>query len=535
MERRLALSASLALVAIAALGGRACADGKGFPEAAFPETPKIPLQRAIVAWRDGLETLVVESAVQTRSPQVGWVLPLPAEPKSLEVADAGMLTSLAVCTRPRITHEVGPVWKVPLVLAAFAVPLALVTVFVRDARRRTRILAEVLALVLLVMFILAMMFGTLGTAGGEGASTPGVQVLTTHRVGNYDAAVLRAEDSGALNSWLVENGLKGLDAADRRAIDGYISRKWCFVVATFSKSAETATPHPIRATFPASAPVYPMKLTTLTQSSTRVELYVIADRQAAAEGFKLRLADRFRREAAEPTGPYFVSERFGDLIIGSPDVGELMWDGCVVTALAADLEPGRILGDSRVSLEPLEPRRDHYFSRQGRASIVAAVMASGGVVLLAAIGWVCRGQRRPTVRENIVLWGFFAALCAAVCLVYAYLPIISARTARVLPDPLRMDMLKQQALSLVRSGDLAAPMTPGKLARLPASLLAHLRAGDAVNPFTGAAMRVERSPGNYSLRRQDGREFLCLYDQYGREHRIKLPAPSTRPQSQPSR
>ena len=55
----------------------ATGNGKYWPTDAFPKTPTIPTQRAMIVFRDGVETLVVESTFQTDSPGVGWVLPLP--------------------------------------------------------------------------------------------------------------------------------------------------------------------------------------------------------------------------------------------------------------------------------------------------------------------------------------------------------------------------------------------------------------------------------------------------------------------------
>ncbi len=80
--------------------GWARADGIFIPPRLVPLA--IPSQRAIVVWRDGVETLVVESTAKTQSADLGWVLPLPAEPTSLDVMDAETLTSMASCQRPII-------------------------------------------------------------------------------------------------------------------------------------------------------------------------------------------------------------------------------------------------------------------------------------------------------------------------------------------------------------------------------------------------------------------------------------------------
>jgi hypothetical protein len=41
-----------------------------------------------------------------------------------------------------------------------------------------------------------------------------------------------------------------------------------------------------------------------------------------------------------------------------------------------------------------------------------------------------------------------------------------------------------------------------------------------INPFTGAPMRLERSPGNYAFRRVGDETYFCLYDEFGIEKRV---------------
>ena len=81
------------------------ANGVYFPQEAYPAMPTIPIQRAIIVYRDGIETLIVESTVDSESPEVGWILPLPKEPEKLEVADSGMLVSMSMCLRSRLIHD----------------------------------------------------------------------------------------------------------------------------------------------------------------------------------------------------------------------------------------------------------------------------------------------------------------------------------------------------------------------------------------------------------------------------------------------
>jgi len=84
---------------------QALGNGKYLSEVAHPLDPAIPLQRALISYKDGVETLVIESSYLSDSANVGWILPLPAEPTKLDKADAALLKSVSTSLRPAITHD----------------------------------------------------------------------------------------------------------------------------------------------------------------------------------------------------------------------------------------------------------------------------------------------------------------------------------------------------------------------------------------------------------------------------------------------
>jgi hypothetical protein len=87
----------------------AFADGKMFWREKVP--PKIPYQRALILYRDGTETLVLQSRYQIpktgETTTLGWVVPVPAVPEIASMpADAArhMFTYLSMNSRPRVTR-----------------------------------------------------------------------------------------------------------------------------------------------------------------------------------------------------------------------------------------------------------------------------------------------------------------------------------------------------------------------------------------------------------------------------------------------
>ena len=184
MAKRLAL-----MLLAASLSAGALADGKYWPEPAYPAAPKMPLQRALIAFDNGVETLVVESSFESASPGVGWVLPLPAEPTKLAAADPGMLTSLSISLRPDIVHDLHDERVLVFLLTLLIAPYALVFIFARDPAVRSRAILYV-ALCDLFLFILLPMFSSAGVTAGPG----------------YNAFKVLCEDFGYREVW--QNGAR---------------------------------------------------------------------------------------------------------------------------------------------------------------------------------------------------------------------------------------------------------------------------------------------------------------------------------------
>jgi len=60
--------------------GRLEADGKVFPPTAVPTEVRIPDQRALLSWSNGVEHLIIETRFTGAGNQFAWVVPLPAPP-----------------------------------------------------------------------------------------------------------------------------------------------------------------------------------------------------------------------------------------------------------------------------------------------------------------------------------------------------------------------------------------------------------------------------------------------------------------------
>jgi len=98
--------------------GIAYADGKFFPERAYKVPPAIPSQRAIVVYKNGIEKLIIESALDGQGQEFGWIIPLPSKPTEFEKVSPGLIKTLSLAIQPKITHDLTTTLENLYVIAA---------------------------------------------------------------------------------------------------------------------------------------------------------------------------------------------------------------------------------------------------------------------------------------------------------------------------------------------------------------------------------------------------------------------------------
>ncbi len=553
---RILATVLIALMAMLLLAGPAGANGgyfaKGGMTVALPN-PEIPLQRALIVHRDGVETLIVESTARTASPEVGWVLPLPAEPTDLAQADPGLLLTLDLATLPKVSDRSPSLaWALRMLALAGAVLLLAVTGRLSGWRGRAMVVAGLVFLIVLasVVFLPTLSSGSLARIGAIGGGGPGVEVRSTQRVGSYDVSVLKATDPADLAAWLDDAGLARPDEAAQAILADYIAEGWCFLAARLAtEGAEELTPHPLQVTFPAEQPVYPMRLTAIGGSTTRVELFVVADGQASAEGFECILADRLQ---AGTYDPYWGASQSPPLQLfkgeelrqglAHPAICPLLWNGVGFTRLQADLAPAAMDRDVRIALGPLQPYRQELVTPRVRTGNVQAAGVKGLAVML-LVGALLTISPARYQKAALVLVLLAAGVTVAGA-IRAYVaaevyegPLAEGRDAWMVKLPGHAEReLTYRVGSLVDEGQLHAGQAEGDASALMAQLAEGGEWWGPIdrNPFTGQPIRQERSPGNFMILREEGRVWFCAYGMGGREARVELPpAPAVQPASAP--
>jgi hypothetical protein len=484
--------------------------------------PEIPSQRAIISYRDGVETLVVESSYATDSPAVGWILPIPAEPQSIEVADRDVLESVAMCMRPRMVHDLEQgLWAVRMALLIVGVCSAAMIASPKGGRLEIIVVA-----VLAFFFLLSIMLPSL-SAGGGSADIAGIHELSLQRVGGSEVATLKAKDATALQGWLKANKLAELPAAGVPLIEDYAKQGWVFLVAKVAgNGAGESAAHPLAVKFATQKPVFPMRLTALAGTTTQVDLYIAGDGAASAEGFTLKSADRYERiKGEEDLAEHYEATRTR-LAIGSPDAARYLWDGCVVTHLSASLTPAeQMKSDVSITLSPFtKPHRETVYSSSGRRQAVQVVLLLGGVCMVLLLGVACRYRQWPNKLAIRTLAVLVMLTLAGAVYVWSMYPVVElAATSDDVDNVIvwsrgrliaRQQQLRARVSGAVHPDDVRAVLNSSTMPANDRRWLA--------NPLTGKPIREERTPGNYTVREIDGTIFLCLYDVDGRERRYDL-------------
>lgn len=224
-------TALLLVVAFVTLQGLAIADGCFMPdEQSWRKSRERslinePEQKAVVFFSKGMEQLIISPSYEGPSTSFAWVVPVPARPK-VEILKGAVFHELAKLVMPRP----------------------------RPALK-------------------ARIYDSLS------AAAPKVRVLERKTVGAYDVSVLAATDSKALMNWLAANKYH-LPANAVKPMQSYVNERWTFVACRIkvpgdAKGLRTGTLAPLRLTFKAENPIYPLRLSAANPESFDLLVYVI--------------------------------------------------------------------------------------------------------------------------------------------------------------------------------------------------------------------------------------------------------------------
>ena len=541
--------AALAGLVILHVASGALADGKyfGARTVAGEADPHIPFQRAIVSWRDGVETMIVEAAVQGTGGDLGWVIPLPAEPTSITAHTPGALRSTYQLIGPRIEIDDRPRMSVALFVVVLLICLLVVADNRRQGRDRGTRLARMLVVASLVFVMAAVLLPALGTASRSG-SAAGVEVLQHEQVGSYDVSIIAGRTAEPLRQWLDENGFS-LPEAAIPVLAEYSSRGWCFAVSRITATEKSVlSPHPLQFVFSTPEAVYPMKLTGVGAQEMQLDLYVIGAEAATAQQLERISCDTYHPSASEWAPRLDISMRAyfqvtegkqfeADHIrtrVGHPAITESMWPGCTLTHLRGRLDAQDMREDFVLRWESSESvHKTLYAPKAARAFGYTVALGCGSVVLLAVAIWAAV-RTGPPKRWRWFLRSLLTCLilsCATGWAAYAFVP----KTTAVPKTPgeawwARAIRSRQLATYEVVLGAIAEGQVTPDFAAFDQWWRARFAAVDQ----WWARVRPERSPdvifrsldlpGGYTVERVGNDWLLTIYDIHATPVRFRVKA-----------
>lgn len=514
------------------------ADGCYMPERAVRKIPTIPSQCAVITWKGGVETLTISSALDSESQKLGWIIPLPSVPDLIEKESPGSLKSLNFCIQPKITHDLRP--GLPAVI--FWVFLLNVLLYVGLFRSR-RFMDLIITLVILFLLLGLLMPALSSSRGALITGSTTVRLERTAKVGSYDINVLSAKKAEDLNVWLGENDFALLPMAATQTIANYIRDGWVFATIKFTRAESGANaPHPIRMKFNAKEAIYPLKLTAIAGGSTAFDLFVITNERTACKLLSEEFCDRFNKVdgGVFSYGDYETKELYKGngtgLWVGHPAICKMMWNGCVLTKLTGEISSGMMTEDLRFASRPFKVQQMHFYSRVGAREIsLMLLVALFGVSLFVSMIVCAKRTKEPKGKwwyfgKVLFLSGALSGLCAlALFFALPKLPASEVKVSKWIQGLLHARELGMGLFIQFNENSSLMAKSEGQISDY---LLTNVwrESGKAryvgdkpKNQIMGDDLKVEDTPGNFTVEKGATNIVIRVYDQTGRPFIYNIP------------
>lgn len=429
----IALCVALFLSLMAVATPAANADGKVFLSIATGSGEAgstMPRQRAIIAFKDGVQRLAIDTAFTGAGEEFAWLVPLPSEPEILP-ATKGMFDTAAMVTAPRVSGR-----GASLDAMVPGIVILLVTLIAIWFRARRLV---PLVLILLSLAILFLWLPTLG--GSMRGATGSFGVLQQQTVGLYDTAVLSGTRSDDVANWLGDNGFAVPEGAES-VMQDYLDRGWVFAAAKLrgeAKRSDERRAHPLQFRFAVEQPVYPMALTAVGNNAIRLELFVFADGTASAAGLAPLTSFRVQtdpREEDDRNGRGLWRDR--PVTIAHPGLIAIAGDLSTVTRLTGSLSNSDQQGDLSISIQSATEIDPILYTPEARSARALGLVSTGWIVcgivwlLLASVSGRNAGQPLLPRDSSRLFWTVIVLAPGAIAagVIYQSTPVYRGEFSR---------------------------------------------------------------------------------------------------------
>ena len=435
----------------------AFADGKVFAPVLVPQQVAMPDQRALLAWNEGVETLVIESAFVGKGTDFAWVVPLPGKPEVFP-ATPGTLPAAVALMQPVVEKGASELTALGIlagVVGILALALgwcrvdtlfrasvigflgallgavfgsffgvaewtwaigALVAVWLahRFILRPSRWL-DLLWALLIVLLLAAVVIPTVGkvrSSAGLDVETFGNVTVERKIVGDFDVAVIAGREGAGVVGWLETNGF-AMDAAARSVAEEHAASGGWFVASRvrreFSESGRSV-PAPLAFRFKTERAVYPMRLTGAgAKADLEVELLVFGPSRAEAAGLAVRaVAPVEFADASDLAGRGRDLQPLDRRKVSHPELRRWAEGTAAATWLRGALRPAQMQADMFMTwgagAEPVGLRAITEKDAWAKALALAGVVCLAGALVCGVVF----PPGRPPLRWTVLILGLAA-------------------------------------------------------------------------------------------------------------------------------
>lgn len=496
------------LFVLLAFAGHALADGKVFTKNATAKV-NIPDQEALIHWADGVETLIIQTSFTGEGDEFAWVVPTPGKPE-VTASTTGLFPTLRKLTAPILKNP-----RYEFYLLAWLV--ALIILGCSEGRFMYALLT-----ILVVVLLLGILLPSLGSARGA-VTIAGIEVHQRSVVGDYEVAVLSADDPFAITAWLADNEFI-ISTQTNEVVRRYIDEGWFLTAARLTPEAtlkgETST-HPLAFRFPAEKPIYPLRLTATGSDSLDVDLYIFGPERASADGFDVAYCNRLAYPPFDTEDDWLTPPDSDETAIRHPELRSRVEPVSFVTKLSASLSPADMLQDVAIRWNGEETSIPIRWTYAGARNIAVNVGWTCLAFFVMAMPFVFRqGAWMKKDKGKAVLCAIIGAIVSGVLAGTVYMSLSKVDANVISAVRPRWRLLTHQLQNIVQ--------VVTSQSELDDAINELQNSQRLMNPVTGGGLQIEDSPGNFTYEWTDAGLVITAYGPDGATLQIVKPKGSPR-------
>jgi hypothetical protein len=532
------------------------ADGKVFAPVLIPQQVEMPDQRALLAWENGVETLVIESAFVGKGTDFAWVVPLPSKPEVFP-ATRGTLPAAVTLMQPVVAEPLSGAWGmayVPGVIGMLAlilgwsttgkivrvvVILVIIAIFalvmfgiteseivgwaamavgclcalpllrwINNATTMVEILVTLVIVVVLVGVITPTV-GVVRSAAGAASSSATIAV-ERQQIGDYDVAIISGREGAGVTAWLEGNGFALGNEARTVASEHATAGGWFVASRVRREFAESgrSVPAPLAFRFATEKPIYPMRLTGAgATQSLKVELVICGPSEAEVPMLTTRTVAPLIHGEPETHAIYSGPKQSkGQRKISHPELTRWTKNTAVATWVRGELVPHQMQADLSVGWTNRSQAKGLLVHTVEDAWSRAALLGSIICFIGAIVVGLTIGNRRPPFK-------IAALVTVAALMVTGGFRIL---TPAIATEHLKKSPYRHELRQITMFTTMALTQLPNDATDETVQATFAKTLGDFAQDDPRFGIKIGDAPGDIMLHKlPDGRWRTWFFDGYG--------------------